>query len=97
MAKDVKLQPLGKRVVVMPDEIEETTSGGLIIPPTAQEDKKPEVGVVVKLGTGGKNFTFSVKVGDKVFFKKYSPDELDVDGTTYYIIDEEDILAVVSK
>ncbi|WKZ31488.1 MAG: co-chaperone GroES [Candidatus Dojkabacteria bacterium] len=97
MAKDAKLQPLGSRVVVMPDEAEETTSGGLIIPPTAQGDKKPEVGVVVKLGTGKKDFTFSVKVGDRVFFKKYAPDEIEIDGQLYYILEEEEILAVLAK
>lgn len=96
MAKnDVKLQPLGKRVVVRPQEVEETTSGGLIIPPSAQDDKKPEMGVVVKLGTGEADFKFSVKEGDLVFFKKYAPDEIEKDGETYYIIAEEDILAIV--
>lgn len=95
MAKDVKLQPLGKRIVVRPEEVQETTTGGLIIPPTAQDDKKPEVGVVVKLGTGEKDFTFSVKVGNRVFFKQYSPEEIEVDGEKFFIVDEEDVLAII--
>lgn len=95
MAKDVKLQPLGKRIVVRPEEVQETTTGGLIIPPTAQDDKKPEVGVVVKLGTGEKDFTFSVEVGNRVFFKQYSPEEIEVDGEKLFIVDEEDVLAII--
>lgn len=91
----VNVLPLGKRVVVKPQEIEETTSGGLIIPPTAQDGQKPELGEVVKLGTGESDFEFSVKLGDKVFFKKYSPDEIEVEGQTYYILSEEDVLAIL--
>lgn len=96
MAKsDVKISPLGKRIVVRPEEVEETTSGGLIIPPTAQDDNKPEVGVVVKLGTGKDDFKFTVKVGDKVFFKKYSPDAIKIDDDEYYILSEKDVLAII--
>lgn len=96
MAKNVKITPLGKRVVIKPSQLEDKTAGGLIIPPTAQDDQKVETGEVVKLGTGEKDFTFSVKVGDKVFFKKYSPQELDIDGEQYYLLEEEDILAIIS-
>ncbi|MCB9790891.1 co-chaperone GroES [Candidatus Nomurabacteria bacterium] len=92
----MKIQPLGKRVVIKAEEAEGTTKGGLIIPPTAQEDQKPEVGLVVRLGTGEKDFTFSVKVGDRIFFRKYSPDKMEIDGEPYFIISEEDILAIIS-
>ena len=96
MAKnDMNLKPIGKRVVVKPEEVETTTAGGLVIPPTVNEDSKSEVGVVVRLGTGGEDFEFSVSEGDKVFFKKYSPDEIEFEGEVYYILTEEDILAVV--
>lgn len=94
-AEKIKIQPLGKRVVVMPEEVEEKTAGGLIIPPSAQDGQKPELGKVVKLGTGEKDFKFSVKVGDRVFFKKYSPDEIEVSGETYYVLEQDDILAIV--
>lgn len=87
--KKVKITPLGKRVVVRPEEVEETTKGGLIIPPSAQDDQKSEVGTVVVLGTGEKDFKFTVKVGDKVFFKKYSPDEIEIDGEKYFVLAEK--------
>jgi chaperonin GroES len=99
MAKP-KLQPLGNRVLVKADEAEETTKGGLIIPATANDDKKPASGTVVMLGTGrtksGKEVKFDVKEGDRVFFKKYSPEEVEVDGETYLLVDAEDILAVIN-
>lgn len=98
MAKTIKLEPLGKRVLIQPDKIEEVTKGGLVLPPSANEDQKPETGTVVKLGKGkekGKEITFEVSVGNRVYFKKYSPDEIEVEKDTYLLIDVEDILAII--
>lgn len=98
MAKNIKIEPLGKRVLLKPDDIEETTAGGLVLPPSASEDQKPETGTVVKLGKGtikGKAITFDVSVGDRVYFKKYSPDELEVENEKYLLLDTEDILAII--
>ena len=98
MAKEIKITPLGDRVLVTPDAVEERTSAGLYSPPSSTDDQKPETGVVVKLGEGkvkGKDVSFNVKVGDRVYFKKYSPDELEVDGEKYFLLDNADILAVI--
>jgi chaperonin GroES len=38
----------------------------------------------------------TVKAGDKVVFKKYSPDEIKVDGAELLILDESDILAILA-
>ncbi len=98
MAKTIKLEPLGKRVLIQPDKIEETTKGGLVLPPSASEDQKPETGTVVKLGKGkeeGEDIQFEVSVGDRVYFKKYSPDEVKIDEEVYLLIDTEDILAII--
>jgi chaperonin GroES len=98
MAKS-KLQPLGSRVLISPDKAEEMTKGGLYIPSSANE-KKPGSGVVVKLGTGrtksGKEIKFDVKEGDRVFFKQYAPEEVEVDGETFLLVNTEDILAVIN-
>ena len=98
MAK-LNVQPLGGRVLVKPLEEEEVTDSGLIIPDTAEKEK-PQQGEIVALGTGkvaddGSEVKFNVKVKDKVLFKKYSPDEVEVDGVEYYVLEEEDILAVI--
>lgn len=99
MATNIKIQPLGKRILVKPTQLEERTSGGLVIPPTSGDEKRPETGEVVKLGLGkdksGKVLTFEMKVGDRVYFKKYSPEEVESDGEKYLIIDSEDILAII--
>ena len=98
MAKNIKIQPLGKRVLVKPDVVEETTAGGLVLPPSASEDQKPETGVIVKLGQGkekGKDIVFEVSVGDRVYFKKYSPDEVEIDDEKYLLLGMEDILAII--
>ncbi len=72
MSKDIKITPIGSRVLVSPDKVDEKTTGGLILPPTSTEDQKPETGIIVKLGEGkikGKQMEFNVKVGDRVYFK----------------------------
>ncbi len=98
MSKDIKITPLGNRVLVTPDKIDEKTSGGLVLPPSSTEDQKPETGTIAKLGVGkvkGKDVSFDVSVGDRVYFKKYSPDELEVDGEKYFLLEASDILAVI--
>ena len=82
----------------MPDKAEEKTAGGLVLPPSSIDDQKPETATVLKLGDGklkDGTYDFKVKVGDRVYFKKYSPDELEVDGEKYLLVDGEDILAVL--
>ena len=101
MAKTPDIQPLGRRVLVKPEVIEETTKGGLIVPDGASEDNKSATGVVVKLGTGkdsdGKEHSFDVKVGSEIVFKKYSPEEIEIDEEQYLLVDVDDILAIVGK
>lgn len=98
MSKEIKIQPLGKRVLVKPDVVETKTAGGLVLPPNANEDKKPETGTVVKLGKGnvkGKEISFDVSVGDRIYFKKYAPEEIEVDNEKYLLLDVEDIFAII--
>jgi chaperonin GroES len=98
MSKDIKITPIGNRVLVSPDKVDEKTLAGLILPPSSTEDQKPETGIIVKLGEGklkGKQVDFNVKVGDRVYFKKYSPDELEIDGEKFLLLDAGDILAII--
>ena len=76
----------------------EVKKGGIIIPDTAKE--KPQEGKVVALGTGkgdddGKNIEFTVKKGDKVLITKYGGTEIKIDGETYLIMREDDILGII--
>lgn len=98
MPAKTNIQPLGKRVLVQPDEIEQITKGGLVLPPSASDDKRPATGTILTLGIGKDKdgeVKFDVKVGDKIYFKKYSPEEIEIEGKKYLLLDAEDILAVI--
>ncbi len=95
----MQVKPLSDRVLVKPLSEEQATKAGIIIPDTVEKEK-PEKGEVVATGPGklldnGQRAPMSVKAGDKVVFKKYSPDELKVDGKELLILEESDILAVL--
>jgi chaperonin GroES len=92
MAK-VKIKPLSDRVLVEPAPAEEKTAAGIIIPDTAKE--KPQKGTVVAVGTGKKDEPMTVNVGDEVLYGKYAGTELIIDGVTYLIMRESDIVAIV--
>ena len=94
----LSLKPLSDRVVVEPAAAEEKSSGGIILPDTAQE--KPQQGTVVATGPGkvsdsGTLVEMSVKDGDKILYGKYSGTEVNVAGTDYIIRRESDILAIM--
>jgi len=98
--KSIGIMPLRDRVLVRPDthEGEEKTKGGIIIPETSSKEK-PQEGEVVAVGEGkvddGALVKPLVKVGDKILFSKYGYDEIKVDGTEYYILKDENILAIL--
>ena len=94
----MKIKPLADRVVVKPQEAEETTASGIILPDTAKE--KPQAGEVVAIGPGkisdtGNAIAMTLKVGDNVLYGKYSGTEITVDGDEVLIMRESDILAVL--
>ena len=94
----LKLKPLADRVVVEAAPAEEMSSGGIILPDTAQE--KPQQGTVVAVGPGkindsGKEVAMSVKKGDKILYGKYSGREFAFEGTEFCIMRVSDILAIL--
>ena len=97
-AKKLKIRPLDDRVVVEPSEAEETTRGGIVLPDTARE--KPLVGKIIAAGPGkliektGERGKMSVKVGDRIIYGKYTGTEIDLEGETYVILRESEILAI---
>lgn len=95
---ELNLRPLDDRVVVEPNEAEETTAGGILLPDTAKE--KPQRGTVVAVGPGrlldnGNRSEMTVAVGDTVIYGKYSGAEIKVGDDEYKIVRESDILAKV--
>jgi chaperonin GroES len=95
----MKIKPLADHVLIEPIKEEERTKTGILLPETAEKER-PEQGRVIAIGPGrktsaGKIVPLEVKVGDKVLFTKYGPNEIKVDGKEYLIAKEEDILAIL--
>lgn len=95
----MKLRPLGDRVIVKPTAKEEMTKTGILLPDTADKER-PEQGEVIAVGPGkmlenGTRAAMSLNVGDKIVFKKYSPDEVKVENEEYLVIAESDVMAVI--
>ena len=86
----VNFKPNEDRVLVEPAAAEEKTAGGIYIPDNAKE--KPQTGVVIAVGAGKKDEPITVKVGDTVFYGKYSGTEITIDGKDYLIMRNVDIL-----
>ena len=94
----MKIRPLHDRVVVRRKEEDTTSAGGIVIPDSAAE--KPSTGEILAAGNGkitdsGEVRALDVKVGDTVYFGKYSGTEIKVDGEELLIMREDDIIAVV--
>jgi chaperonin GroES len=94
----MKFRPLHDRVLVRRIEQEAKTTGGIIIPDTAQE--KPMEGDVIAVGPGargedGKVHPLDVKAGDRVLFGKWSGTEMRLDGEELMIMKESDIMGLV--
>ncbi|MEI7989983.1 MAG: co-chaperone GroES [Chloroflexota bacterium] len=87
---DVKIQPLGSRVLIRPQEGESITSSGIYIPETAKE--KPQKGEVIAIGDDEE---IKVKPGQKVMFPKYTGTEIKIDGVEHIIMDADDLLAIL--
>lgn len=97
----MKLQPLGDRVLVRPEDTEEALPSGIVIPDTAKE--KPQEGTVLAVGPGGwdedgeKRIPLDVKEGDRILYSKYGGTEVKVEGEELLILSERDVLAIVKK
>jgi len=95
---NLRLRPLDDRVVVEPQEAEQKTAGGIVLPDSAQE--KPQRGKVLSVGPGklldnGNRGELSVSVGDTVIYGKYSGTDIEVAGQDVKILREGEILAKV--
>ncbi len=93
------IRPLDDRVVLKVLDAEEKSTGGILLPDSAQE--KPQQGKVTAVGEGlltkdGKRIKPDVKKGDLVLFGKYSGSDVNVDGADFKILRESEILAKVN-
>jgi chaperonin GroES len=95
------LKPLDDRIVVKPNEAEERTASGLVIPDTAKE--KPQQGTVLAVGPGkrseqtGDIIPLGIEVGQTVVYSKYGGTEITIDGQDVLILNSRDVLGIVEK
>ncbi len=90
---DLKGKILAGKILVQPKEAEEKTVSGIIIPDSAKE--KPQVGTVVLVGADKTDEPMEVKVGETVFYGKYSGTELNIDGTDYLLMSQNDVMYIL--
>jgi len=95
----MNLKPMSDHLIVKPISEDKTTKSGIVLPDTVDKEK-PEQGEVVAVGSGrvldnGNRLEMSVKVGQKILFKKYSPDEIKVGGEDYLVLSENEVIAIV--
>jgi chaperonin GroES len=96
----MNIKPLDNRVVVKPAEAESTTSGGIVLPESAKE--KQTRGKVLQVGPGrlldsGKRVPPAVSVGDEVYYGQYAGTEIKIDDQKYVILEESELLGVVTR
>lgn len=98
MTKTSNIKPLFDNVLIKPLEAETKTSSGIILPDSAKE--KPQIGLIMAIGQGrkddnGKIIPISVKVGQRVMYKKWGGNEVKVGTEEWLLVEEKDILAIV--
>jgi chaperonin GroES len=84
----MNLQPLNGHVLLRLIQAEERTAGGIFLPDTARE--QPAEGIIEAVAPGG---TDEVAIGDRVLYKKFSGEEIQVDGVKMRLVPEGDLLA----
>lgn len=94
------LKPIGNRVVIEKKEREQTTKSGIVLTDSAKE--KSNEGEVVAVGTGrvldnGQRVEPEVRVGDRVVFQQYAGTEVKRGETTYLVLNEDEILAIIEE
>lgn len=96
----MNFKPLGDRVIIKQDDVQETTPGGLLL--TGGSKEKPQTGVIVAAGDGrydnhGKLVPMPVAAGQRVMYGKYSGNEVNIEGTDYILCRVDDLLGVFAE
>ena len=104
MFDNQSFKPMGDRILVRRDAVEERSVGGIYIPDSAREKERAQGGVVLAVGAGkrdnnGNRIPLEVQEGDRVYFGKYVGTEAgkDTDGSELIIIREDEILGLIQR
>ncbi len=98
MAEGTRLEPLNDRLVITPLHQEQVLSSGIVIPDSAKE--KPQQGEVIAIGPGkrdddGKRIPLDIAIGDRILYKKYTGQEIQIDNEDLIVLEEREVLAKV--
>ncbi len=91
----MKVKPLGDRVLVKVEMMEEKTKGGIYIPDSKKE--KTQYGKVVEVGTDKSLKEMGLEKGKKVLFEKYSGTDVTIDAEEYLVLKKPNILAIIEE
>ncbi len=91
-----ELKPLNDRIVIKPLQQEQVLSSGIVIPDSAKE--KPQQGEVVAVGPGkrddaGSRVPLDIEMGDRILYKKYTGQEIQIDNEDLIVLEEREVLA----
>ena len=91
-----ELKPLNDRIVIKPLQQEQVLSSGIVIPDSAKE--KPQQGEVIAIGPGkrdddGKRVPLDIEMGDRILYKKYTGQEIQIDNEDLIVLEEREVLA----
>ena len=100
MGNELKIIPLGNRVIIKVVEGEEVTKGGIYLPSAIQE--APQTGTVLAVGLGrcfenGNREQMEIKVGDKILFVKHAGTDIKYDGIDYKILTLQEIIGIIEE
>ncbi len=96
------IKPLFDNILIEPEEAENKTASGIILPDQAKE--KPEIGKVLAIGKGKRTEfkpnrpifePIEVSIGDRVLYKKWTGNEVKFEGKKFIIVSQENILAII--
>lgn len=96
----MKVKPIGNRILVQPLKQEEVTASGIVLPASAEKEKKSQ-GKIIALGNGEEIQRLGLKEGDTVIFGRYSGEEIEIENEQFKILnvskekDDSDVLAIV--
>ncbi len=99
---ETNFQPLGDRVLVRPEQVEQKSKGGLILNDSISRGQKVQ-GEVVAVGTGlfsqsGNPIPMTVKVGDKVLYSKdEATNKLKLGEEEFLLFHEHEIIGILSS
>ena len=103
MINESGVYPVGHRVLILPEQVEEKTQSGIIVHSASQlarEEMGQINGVVVDVGASAYSDQAApwCQVGDRVIIGKYSGLIYDgKDGKKYRVINDLDVVALVEK